>query len=211
MNADRLEALLRFLSVTPSRRGTLRLMVRLVLGGRLTYGITGADAHDKLDRCKKIDDKDKRKRCVKKAKKHKARHVIAPVCPPVCPFCQRCNPTSGLCGFENGLPGQDCAAPKVCCSGVCCQPIHVCNAAGACATCAEVCPANCEYCLYLADGSTTCVGNYMADCNKPCVTVATCSAGEVCATGATVQSTNAPGPFCVGSNGFCTSDITPCA
>src|SRR3954466_4561497 len=80
----------------------------------------------------------------RKPHKHKGSPSSPPSvgCPLVCPVCQTCNVSTGLCEAppsSNGLAGQDCAAPRVCCSSSCCDPIHACNESGVCATCAEVC------------------------------------------------------------------------
>jgi hypothetical protein len=88
MDADRFDALLRSLFRFPSRRSALRLLAGLLLGSPLALGITDADANDTLKKCKKI--KDKRKKCVKTAKKHNATHateppVTSPSCTPTAP------------------------------------------------------------------------------------------------------------------------------
>jgi hypothetical protein len=74
MDALRIESMLRSLAAAPSRRHTLRLLAGFLLGSPLAFGRPDVAAHDKLKKCKKIDDKDKRQRCVKKGKKHRARH-----------------------------------------------------------------------------------------------------------------------------------------
>ena len=87
-----------------------------------------------------------------------------PVCPAVCPTCQICNAaTGGVCAVdirENGEPGPGCAEPNVCCGGTCCTSrptgVRECNAAGTCASCAEVCPETCHACVNLVNGETLC-------------------------------------------------------
>jgi hypothetical protein len=78
MDGDRFDQLLRSLAERPSRRAALRLLVGSILGNLVLLTVTETEAHDKLKKCKKIDDKDKRKKCVKKAKKHNATHTTQP-------------------------------------------------------------------------------------------------------------------------------------
>src|SRR5688572_13324270 len=78
MDGDRFDQLLRSLAERPSRRATLRLLVSSILGNLVLLTVTATEAHDKLKKCKKIDDKDKRKKCVKKARKHNATHTTQP-------------------------------------------------------------------------------------------------------------------------------------
>src|SRR4051794_37308559 len=161
-----------------------------------------------------------------KHKQHKKKHhrpVSSPppppppapvVCPPVCPICQGCNAATGLCfahPSQQGLAAPGCAAPQVCCSGACCDPIHACNASGTCATCAEVCAPTCALCVYLADGSTVCGHLSSSNCVSPCTTNADCVGGAVCVIGVTLRSTNQTLGICNKplGNGFCTT-ITPC-
>lgn len=66
-----------------------------------------------------------------------------------------------------------CTAPKTCCSGTCCESVHACNAAGGCATCADVCAANCDFCYNLAEGRTIC-GDGGGTSGQECVSSARC-------------------------------------
>lgn len=74
MNVNHFQTLFRSLASAPSRRSALRFLAGLVLGSPLLLGRLGATAHDKTAKCKKLDDKAKRKKCLKKAKKHRAHH-----------------------------------------------------------------------------------------------------------------------------------------
>ena len=80
MDADRFDSLLRSFSGSPSRRSALRLLASLLIASPLALDIQRLDAHNKLKKCKKLDDKDKRKRCLKKAKKHNATHTAVTGC-----------------------------------------------------------------------------------------------------------------------------------
>lgn len=85
MAADRFESFLRSLSASPSRRGALGLLTGILLGGSFTLRADDVEAHNKLKKCKKIDDRDKRKQCLKKAKKHQAQHRQTSAPPPPVP------------------------------------------------------------------------------------------------------------------------------
>src|SRR5262245_4158940 len=163
MDTKQLAAWLRTLPSMPSRRGVLAGLA----SGLLQLACGGPNAAARHNHHKH-------------RKKHKKKHhhqALPPsppspppvVCPSVCPVCQTCNVTTGLCeapASRNGQPGQDCASPRVCCSGLCCDPIHACNATGVCATCAEVCAANCTLCATLADGGTACASTFVAFCGQ---------------------------------------------
>jgi len=107
----------------------------------------------------------------------------AVMCPPVCPVCQTCDVTTGVCEASpsgNGLAGQDCGAPRVCCSGTCCDPIHACN-------------------------------GLAGFCSQHCTTTADCTDGQ-CITSFTERATNVTSQLCgqpVGS-GVC-GVISACA
>jgi hypothetical protein len=74
MDADCFDPFLRFLSASPSRRSALCRLAGLVLGSPLALGVAGTDAHNALEKCKKIEGKSKKK-CLKKAKRHEAKHA----------------------------------------------------------------------------------------------------------------------------------------
>src|SRR5687767_2533669 len=106
MDAGRFDTLTRAFTTARLRRGTL---VSLLGGALGLVGLTETDAHNALKRCKKIEDKDKRRKCKKKAKKHNATHV-APVPAGCVPNC-----TGKECG-ANGCNGScgSCAGDQLC-------------------------------------------------------------------------------------------------
>src|SRR3954452_12654182 len=120
MSTSQLENLLALLNARPSRRLAVGVMSLLGLQ-RLTGDQTVQARHHH-----------------KHHHKHHHHHRKPPsplVCGQVCPICQTCDVNTGVCGIQtggNGLAGQDCPAPKVCCSGACCDPIHACNSGGTC-------------------------------------------------------------------------------
>jgi hypothetical protein len=131
MNANRFESILRSLSRSSSRRGALGLLAGLVLGRPHTFGSAEIAAHDAMKKCKKIDAKDKKKKCVKRAKQHNATHRTA--VPPPAPTCTD--------GVKNGAEtGIDCggACPR-CANGQGCATRNDCATsfcdAGTCASC----------------------------------------------------------------------------
>jgi hypothetical protein len=125
VDADRFEALLRSFAPIPSRRATLRLLAGSAFGSFFTRGGGDAAAHNALKKCKKIRDKAKRKKCVKKAKAHNAQHRTAPASPP--PFCA-VNPESTPCGA---------GGTNQCCGGVC---VDTASDATHCGGCGQPCP-----------------------------------------------------------------------
>ena len=74
--ADRLPAPHRSLPAAPSRRAALRLLAGLALGPLGPWRV--ADAHDALPGCRKKKGK-KRKKCLKRARAHNARHATPQV------------------------------------------------------------------------------------------------------------------------------------
>jgi hypothetical protein len=212
MDGFRFDRLTRTLTSAGSRR---RALGGLMLG---SLGLLGhersedAAAHDPSKKCKKKSGEAKKK-CLKKAKKHNATHLVPPppVCPPVCPVCLGCNGATGQCeALPNGQSALGCAAPHVCCGGTCCDPINQCNAAGTCATCAQVCPDTCSACFNLADGSTIC-GGASSSClsGESCRSTDDCAAGKVCATSFTRRPDNSTSQFC-GTPGACWT-VIPCS
>lgn len=139
------------------------------------------------------------------------------VCPAACPVCSACPSPRGLCETQpNGQPGHQCETPKVCCSGQCCDPVHRCNAAGACATCAEVCSSHCPLCLSTTTGETFCAIEENARCTgQACRFVSDCGIdapfASACVISVTDRTTNTTTQGCdvpVGT-GVCW-DFTPC-
>jgi hypothetical protein len=209
MEINQFDTLTRSLTVAGSRRRVLAL----AFGGLISLGLARSDDVAAGGKCK---PKCPECRKCKKGKNGKAGKctgkkpngaacpdgicqsgrcvaAVPPVCPPVCPVCQTCNAATGQCGVQssqNGQAGQSCAGTKVCCSGTCCDPIHECNDAGVCATCAEVCGASC-LCLTLADGGMTCSGLF-STCTpgETCSSTADCPDLKVCVTSVTNPNTN---------------------
>jgi hypothetical protein len=138
-------------------------------------------------------------------------------CPPACPTCTACPSPAALCEAQpNGQPGHQCEKPKVCCNGACCDPIHECNDAGRCATCAEVCPKGCELCLSTSEGRTFCSTADCAHCTgTPCKISSDCGVdapfANNCVISVTDRATNTTTQGCgfaVGA-GVCW-DFIPC-
>ena len=118
MDANRFDSLLRALSPAPSRRHVLR---GVLLGSLGFIGRTSAEeamAHDPRLKCKKLKG-DTKKKCLKKVKKHNARHAKeAPptgtsTMPPPPPFCaDKADFTP--CGAGQQCSGGVCARPPTC-------------------------------------------------------------------------------------------------
>src|SRR5687767_8359197 len=81
MDADRFDALSRTLSISPSRRGALRVLAGSAVASLFTLGAVVVDAHNALPACRKKKGKAKKK-CLKKAKKHNATHASETVALP---------------------------------------------------------------------------------------------------------------------------------
>ena len=176
MDADRFDALSRALSTTPSRRGTLRLLAGSALAGLLSRGVAETDAHNKLEKCRKIEDKDKRKRCRKKARRHNRQHANepSPPCVPEAPA----TTCAGRCGRRTNNCGQAVTC-LVCPAG------QVCLVNGSCAvpcTDPDTCPGVCFCGDPSTEGSRYCTeGNSVCDVHATCASTAACPLGEQCA------------------------------
>jgi hypothetical protein len=75
MDAERFDAITKALITGFSRRSAMRLLASSALGLLGGSAAPEAAAHDPLKKCRKIKDKAKRKKCLKKAKKHNATHT----------------------------------------------------------------------------------------------------------------------------------------
>jgi hypothetical protein len=195
MDADRFDVLLYSIARMRSRRGVLRGLTGLGLAGVLS----------------RADGAAKKKHKKKRKKQHASPPAPSPgpppspsvICPPVCPICQGCSAATGQCEghpSQQSLPAPGCPVPKVCCSGTCCDPIHACNAAGTCQTCAEACPPDfCKYCVHLADGTMQCASAFGSRCDLPesCSTDSDClSFRPRCMTSYTDKATNVTAQIC---------------
>jgi hypothetical protein len=124
MDTDRVDALLRDWTALRSRRLALRLASALGIAQLVGDSDTRA--------------KSKRKKR-KKPKPSGSRPSPPPVvvtCPLACPDCTTCNASTGRCEVRpdgNGLPGQNCPAPRTCCNGVCLPELRCC-AGGHCSS-----------------------------------------------------------------------------
>jgi hypothetical protein len=131
MDARRFDVLSRALATTPSRRGALRLLAGASFGRLVAPGADDVAAHNALKKCKKLKDKAKRKKCLKKARSHNAAHRTPPpgatspprgsTPPPCVPQCdgKACGPDG--CGSVCGI-----------CAVAICQTA-TCTAGGECA------------------------------------------------------------------------------
>jgi hypothetical protein len=162
MEPDRFESLLRLLSVSPSRRSAVRLLGAVVLGSPFALGGAGTDAHDAVKKCKKLEDKDKKKKCLKKAKKHNAAHC-GPNCAGKSCGDDGCGGACGICTGGQTCQGGACACPsgqELCGSN--CAPLcplgfvrkpdcGCCNPGGNCATTADCCSGVCHPSLFICN------------------------------------------------------------
>jgi hypothetical protein len=169
MDAVRFDALTRTLTAAGSRRRALALAVSGMLAPLL--GLRETDARKSLKKCKKIDNKKKRKKCIKKAKR------------------------ANLCrdGVKNGSETDvDCGG------GTCprCGAGQICNSRDDCATgrcVSTVCQqcANAGDCGFEANGATACACRTTSTGQKVCTnancrffaggTCGECDASEQCA------------------------------
>jgi hypothetical protein len=108
-----------------------------------------------------------------------------------CPVCQACR--GGDC--ESVADDPNCA--RICCGGECCLGVRACDASGACVTCAQTCPASCDVCFNLTDGTTKCgtgsatPGSTSGTACRPCSSNAECPADfPFCVFSQTVRETN---------------------
>ncbi len=136
MDQDRFDDLARSLTTATPRRSAVRGLAGGLLAGVFSWHSNhGAEANDKLKKCKKFEG-DKKKKCIKKAKKHKdqpANESPQPiVCGGVtCPDGQVCCPDQ-KCGARCCANGEAC---NVVCSGpngnnYCCdasRPVAICG------------------------------------------------------------------------------------
>lgn len=188
MDALRFDRLTRALAVgaTP-RRGALRLLSGGLLGLLAGQGPDTAVAHNALAKCKKIQDKKKRKKCVTKAKKHNAGHNNEPQ--PECTTGEECD------------DGQFCNGAETCGADGACQPGEPPSCDDGIACTVDACDEGSDACLHTPDDGL-CGSNEVCNpeqgcvcqsgfepCGGTCVQLgASCDTGEpgVCASGTLV-------------------------
>jgi hypothetical protein len=186
MNNDRIDALARSLSAAPSRRGILRALAGLTLGGTWGFLLNTDDAEAKKKR------KKKRKKKKRKENQQKGNGATSPppgaTCTPSC--------AGKACG-DDGCGGScdTCGADETCLSGtcVCASGFKICL--GACIAEDECCSVDCDDgnpCTTDTCDARTCVHTLLAD-------GAPCGGGAQCIGGVCV-----PPPTCAGLLGACT-------
>jgi hypothetical protein len=174
MDADRFDTLTRTLTEARSRRGTLASL----LGG--TLGLLGlADATAK--NCKKIENKKKRKACVKKAKNKKKQD-----CGDLIPCGdQCCSALETCCGNHCCDSGRD-----ICCGTGCCFRGDTCCGDGNCCDpSTETCVGG--FCFHHCFDEQENLGETDTDCGGTCRDLqgGTCIFRQKCAEDADCQST----------------------
>lgn len=127
MDAEHFDTITRTLTTAGSRRRALGGLLLGSLGLLIGKGTEDAAAHDPRLTCKKLKG-DRKKKCLKKAKKHNAQHAAeGSSCPPSCPVCQACDPATGQCVAANhgavcGTQSETGGGAIRCCNGVCPDP-----------------------------------------------------------------------------------------
>jgi hypothetical protein len=166
MDAERFDALSRFLSGSGSRRRALGLVISGAVAPLLTR--EGATAHNAATACKKKSGK-KKQTCLKKARKHNATHsdptCLGPgaSCAPATGDC-----CSGNCGCttQDGVTTCSCRVAATSCKledQPCTQTADCCDGPCACTTSRCFCRA--EVCL--PPGLIGCSGHSKC-CSKDC-------------------------------------------
>ena len=159
MDARCFDKLTRGLGSMTTRRGTLAA----VLSGALSLlgwgSALDAAAHDLLPTCKKIKDKAKRKKCLKKAKAHHTTHLSESPPPPPPPPGVTCTPN---CAGKNcGLDGCGGVCGP-CDDGTCTAGICVCRDGEE--VCQGTCVAACGTLQVRRPGTCTCCGRPFSPC-----------------------------------------------
>ena len=125
MDGERFDAMTKTLAAGPTRR---RLLLGL-LGG--AFGLLGglgpgeAGAHNPLRACKKIEDRKRRRRCLRRARQHNALHAAQADCLGQadgndCGTGQECS--GEVCATPSGCRNINCFGDSMCCSGKCNNP-----------------------------------------------------------------------------------------
>ena len=151
MDGERFDAMAKALAAGPTRR---RFLLGLLGGGLGLLGLLGpedAGAHDALRACRKIEDRKRRRRCIRRARQHNLAHQPAGTCTATTEdVCQEldyvaanCNNTRGcscttttagtrFCGEDLSsfcAPGGDCQTDADCGGGgaVCAKKLAACG------------------------------------------------------------------------------------
>jgi hypothetical protein len=82
MDGSGFDRIVRALAASSARRQALRATVVGLFAAAMAQVSEDSAAHDKLKNCKKIRDNDKKKQCIKKAKKHNLQHTSETTSPP---------------------------------------------------------------------------------------------------------------------------------
>jgi hypothetical protein len=127
MDANSLDALARALAAPGRRRSLLRLLTGGAVG-LATWQLTEPAQRVAAKKCNKIADKQKRRRCRKRAKQ---RNSCARTCAGCCDTSDGCRAgtTKAVCGTD-GARCQQCTGDQVCTNGNCAPP--GCGAGGPC-------------------------------------------------------------------------------
>ena len=231
MKGTRFDRLIKRLATTPLTRANALRGLAASVATLTGVGLLTEPGAAKKDRVRKIwichrtsatDPGVTKRREKSKVKKELKRHAFDTrgrcsaagagtelVCPPVCPTCQACDAAIAQCVAVNRQPGTNCAAPNICCGGVCCTGagtggVRACNAASRCATCAEVCPNTCTNCFTLAEGGTVCLDGFSSQ-GRACSSSAECATANPqfphCVISGTVRATGAELNVACGSAG----------
>jgi hypothetical protein len=110
MDGSRFDDLTRSLSYRSPRRIAVLLLGGSALGLLGRAGGGDAAAHNALTNCRKIDEKSRRKKCLKRARRHNTQHDAEPEFPGTCTpgqedLCQNLGHAAANC---NGTPGCSC-------------------------------------------------------------------------------------------------------
>ena len=120
MDDDRFDTLVRSLGTPSRRRAALRALAGAATALALLTGGEGeeAEAHDATERCRRIENRERRRVCLQNARRHNRRH--------------RCKQAGRPCAFNTNC------CTETCCNKVCCAAGQQC-VKGRCAAAAPVC------------------------------------------------------------------------
>jgi hypothetical protein len=173
MDPNRFDTLLRYFSATPSRRDALQLLASSALGLLGWAATSEATTHNTLNKCKKLKNKAKRKKCLKKAKAHNATHTAQD------PTVQL--PPPDPCAGK--AEGASCGTDRACCGGTC---VNLRTNPNHCGRCGYTCSPN-------SAGSAIC---HNGGCACP-------DFGAVCPSGCGCRSRYQGGTFCTALDATC--------